>query len=151
MREFVDHTDQEVSGIFVHGLGARPPFRKCRYNEALVPPAFIPSTCVGYFPVTFLPELRFVATADQRKHGAGHHRNVRTPDDFEQTDRVRHLFIAPLVAAHYGGAEHLNLRRLNHHEKRLQVAATGAREILVDNDLAPLWGLSERARSEDEQ
>src|SRR5258708_16774588 len=138
MRIFVNHTDHEVSGIFVRGLGAGPPFRKRWDDEGLVPPALVPSARVGYPSIALLPQLSFLATADQGEHGAGHNRNVRATDDFEQTLRMGYLFVAPLVSTDHGSAQHLDLRRLDQHQKCLQVAATRAAVVLVDTHLAAL-------------
>src|ERR1700730_8847395 len=127
MRVLVDHADEEVSGIFLRGLDGRLPFRKRWDDEGFVPPALVPRARVGYFSIALLPELSLVATADQGKRSAGHNRNVGTADDFEQAERMRDFFIAPLVSADHCGSQHLNLWRLNHYQKRLQIAAAGTR------------------------
>ena len=61
------------------------------------------------------------------------------PDDLEQAQCVRHFFVAPLVPAHDGDAQHVHLRRLNQHQQRLHVAAAGSGAVFVDDDLAARW------------
>src|SRR5258707_7075049 len=99
MRVLAHHPDQEMSGVFLSRLDLGLPFGQRWNDEGLVPPSVIPGTCVGYFSVTLLPQLRFFAAAHQGENGARHHRNVSAADDLEQAQRVRYLFIAPLVSA----------------------------------------------------
>src|SRR5579862_3253292 len=49
---------------------------------------------------------------------------------------MRHFFVAPLVAADDGNAEHFCLRRLYQQENRLLVGAAGTARVLVDNHFA---------------
>src|SRR5258708_3428993 len=124
--------------VFVAGLGGGLAFRKRGHDEWLVPPAIVPRSRVGYFSIALLPHLSFFTAAYQRENGSRHYRNIRPADNLKQPERVRHLFIAPLVSAHNGDPEHLDLRRLNHHENRLQVAAAWPRTVFIDNHFAPL-------------
>src|ERR1019366_10790250 len=106
---------------------------------------------VGHFTVALLPLLRFLAPPDQRKRRAGHYGNVGASHDFEQTQRMRYLFVAPLVAADYRDSQYLDLRRLDHHKKGLQVAASGAGAVLIDDDLAARLGWGEAGHEQEEQ
>src|SRR5258705_8714118 len=49
---------------------------------------------------------------------------------------MRDLFVAPRVPADDGNPKHFDVRRLDHHEKGLQVAPAGASAVLVDNHFA---------------
>ena len=53
---------------------------------------------------------RLFAGAHQWERRAAHHGNIRAAHDLEQAKRVRHFFVAPLVAADHRDAQHLNLR-----------------------------------------
>jgi hypothetical protein len=87
--------------------------------------ALVPGPGEGHFAVSFLPLLCFVAGADQRENGARHYRNVGAADDFEQAEGVGYFFVAPLVSAHHRNSEDFDLRRLDHHQKRLEIASAG--------------------------
>src|SRR3981081_2860820 len=123
-----------MGGIFIGSLGGVLPFQKTGDDEGLVPPAIVPGAGVGHFSVALLPLLRFFVSANQRKHRARDHRNVGAANDFEQAKSVRHLFVAPLVSTDYRDPKHFDLRRLDHYEESLQIAAAGTRAILVDDD-----------------
>src|ERR1700738_4931177 len=112
MRVLVDHTNQEMSGVFIRRFSAGLPFRKRWDDKRFVPPAVVPSTRVGYLSIMLLPELSFVAKAYQGKHGAGNNRYVSTADDFQQPQSVSYFLVAPLVSANHSRAQHLTLRRL---------------------------------------
>ena len=58
---------------------------------------------------------------------------------------MRYFFVAPLVSADHGDAQHFHLRRLDQQRQRLHVAAAGAGTIFVDNDFAPRLAPGERA------
>src|SRR6202158_1359428 len=125
-----------MGGIFIGGLGGELPLRKRGDDEGLVPPAIVPGPGVGHFSVALLPLLRLFVSANQRKRRAGHYGDIGASNDFEQAKRVRHLFVAPLVSTDYRDPKHLDLRRLDNDEESLQVAASGAGAVLVDDDLA---------------
>src|SRR5260370_139437 len=84
--------------------------------------------------------LRFLAAADERKRRAGHYGNVGASDDLQEAKRMRYFFVAPLVSANHRDPKHLDLRGLDHHEQGLQIAASGAGAVLVDDDLAARLG-----------
>ena len=83
MRILVHHADQKVGGVFAAGLGGGLTFRERRHNEGFVPPAVVPGTGVGYFAITFLPQLGFFAAAHQGESSTGHDRNVGAANDFQ--------------------------------------------------------------------
>src|SRR4029077_2681954 len=127
----------------------RLPFGKRWDDEGLVPPAIVPCPGVGHFPVALLPLLRFFASANQRKRRAGRYRDVGASNDFKQAESVRHLFVTPLVSTDHRDPKHLDLRRLDHYEERLQVAATGTGAVFVDDDLAARLGGGKTGREQD--
>ncbi len=49
---------------------------------------------------------------------------------------MRYFFVAPLVPTDNRDPEHFDLRRLDHQQHGLQVAAAGAGAILIDDDFA---------------
>jgi hypothetical protein len=51
---------------------------------------------------------------------------------------MRDLFVAPLVSADNGYAQHFHLGRLNQGQKRLHVTPAGPRTILIDDDFPRL-------------
>src|SRR6202023_3979160 len=59
---------------------------------------------------------------------------------------MRDLFVAPLVSADNGYAQHFHLRRLNQGQKRLHITAARPRTILIDDDFLTLL----RGRGEQE-
>src|ERR1700676_1110567 len=134
------HTNQKMGSIFIGGLSGRSPLRQRGGDEGLVPPAIVPGAGVGHFSVALLPLLRFFASANQRKRSAGHYRDVGASNDFKQAESVRHLFVAPLISTDHRDPKHLDLRRLDHYEESLQITATGAGAILVNDDLAARLG-----------
>src|SRR4029077_19418186 len=125
------------------------PLRKRGDNEGLVPPAIVPSSGVSHFSVALLPLLRFFVSPNQRKRRAWHYGDVGASNDFEQAESVRHLFVAPLVSTDHRDPKHLDLRRLDHYEERLQVAATGTGAVFVDDDLAARLGGGKTGREQD--
>ena len=78
----------------------------------------------------------------QRKHGAGHDRYIRAPNQFQQSQGVGYLFVAPLVPADNRNPQYFHYRRLNQGQQRLHIANAGPRTILVDDDLPALRGES---------
>ena len=122
------------------------------HDEGLVPPAIVPCAGVGDLAVALLPHLRFLAGADQGERCAGHNGNVGASHDFEQAKRVRDFFVAPLVSANDRDPQYFDLRRLDHDQQRLHVAAAGAGAILVDDDFAAGLGCrGENGRREAKQ
>src|SRR5581483_12344400 len=81
VRVFVNHANQEMRGIFAGRVGCGLTFRQRRDNKWLVPPAVIPSTGVSNFPEALLPQLSFVAAADQRKSSTGNDGNIGAPEN----------------------------------------------------------------------
>src|SRR6266851_3237207 len=134
MRILAHHSNQKMGSIFIGGLGGRLPLRKRGDDEGLVPPAIVPGPGIGHFSVALLPLLRFFMSANQRKRRAGHDGDVGASDYLQEAKSMRHFFVAPLVSADYRDPKYLNLRGLDHHEEGLQVAASGTRAILVDDD-----------------
>ncbi len=108
--KLVHLANQEVSRVFVCGLGGGRTFRQGWDDKGFVPPAIVPGAGKGHFAVTLLPELGFFAPAHQREDSSRHHRNIGAADDFEQAQGVRHFFVAPLVSADDRDAQHFNLR-----------------------------------------
>ncbi len=129
-----------MRGIFIGGLACGLAFGEGGHDEGLVPPAIIPRAGIGHFSVALLPLLRFLAAADERKRRAGHYGNVGASDDLQEAKRMRYFFVAPLVSANHRDPKHLDLRGLDHHEQGLQIAASGAGAVLVDDDLAARLG-----------
>src|SRR5580700_7715821 len=145
------HAQQKVHGVFGGWLGGRLAFRKRWHDGWGMPPAVVPRTRVRYLAVAILPELRFRAGANEREFGAAEDRNVRAPDDFEQAQGVRQFLIAPLVPARYGNAQHFHLRRLNHGQQRLHIAAARPGAVFVDDDFAAWLGPRGGRRQERER
>src|SRR5450432_4345840 len=98
MRILVDHTDQKMSRVFRSGLDDWLSFLQWRHHKRLMPPAIVPRPRVRNFSVTLLPELRFLASAEQREGRAFHHWDVRAADNLQQPERARHFFFTPLIA-----------------------------------------------------
>ena len=148
VRILVHHPHQEVRRVFVRGLGSRLPFRQRGHHKWLVPPALVPGARIGQLAVAFLPLKKLFASVHQGKRRAAHHGNIGAAHDLEQAERVRHFFVAPLVAAGHGDAQHFHLWRLDQQSQCLHVAAAGAGTIFVDNDFAARLAPSERARQQ---
>ena len=98
----------------------------------------VPGALVTHGSVEFLPALDLFLAVDQWKHGAWIDLDVRVPGQFQHAQRVRHFFIAPLVAADDGDTQRLNLRRLQHHQHGLLVGRRRAARILIENHFARL-------------
>ena len=145
---FVHHADQKVSGVLIGRLGSGLPFRKLRNYVMLMPPAIIPGTGERDFSISCLPQKRFLTAMHQRKHGSRHNRNIGAANELQQSQGMRYLFVAPLVSADDGYAQHFHLRRLNQGQQRLHVAAAGPRTILIDDDLPALLRESQAIRNQ---
>src|SRR5581483_11106046 len=104
--------------------------------------AVIPSTGVSNFPEALLPQLSFVAAADQRKSSTGNDGNIGAPENLEEAECMGDLFIAPLIAADHRRPTNFDLGRLNHHQQGLHVAAAGGGKVFIDDDLAAGLGQS---------
>src|ERR1022692_37025 len=102
MRIFVDHADQEVSGVLVGGMGSGLPFRELRNYVMFVPPAIIPGTGERHFSIHCLPQKGFLTAMDERKYGSGHDRNIGAANQLQQSQSMRYLFVAPLIPADDG-------------------------------------------------
>src|SRR3984885_14325705 len=134
------HSDQEMRGAFVTGLCRGQPFGERRHDERLMPPPVIPGARVRHFPVTPLPNLTFLAAPHQGECRSRNYRNIGAADDLKQTQRVCNLLVSPLISADHCDPQDFYLWRLNHHQRRLHVAAAGARAVLVDDYFAPQLG-----------
>src|SRR5882724_3862659 len=126
-----------MSCVLVRGLGRRLTLGQRWDNEWFVPPPLVPRSGVRHFSRALLAQFRFVTSMYEREDRSRYDGYICTSDDLEQPKRVRELFVAPRVPAHHRDPKHLDLRRLDHHEKRLQVAPAGSSAVLVDNHLAP--------------
>src|SRR6266550_5442998 len=84
----------------------------------------------------------------KRENCSGNNGYIRTSDDLEQAKRMRDFFIAPRVPTHHCDPQYFDLRRLDHHEKRLQIAAAGSGAVLVDNHFASWLRPGERTHKE---
>jgi len=76
MRIFVDHADQEVSGVLIGRPGSGLPFRQRRNYVMFVSPAIIPGAGKGDLSIHCLPQKAFLAAIHERKYGSGHDRNI---------------------------------------------------------------------------
>src|ERR1700730_9269435 len=72
----------------------------------------------------------------QREDRARPHGDSGPADNLQHAQRMSYLHVPPLIPAYHGDAEHFHLWRLDHQENRLQVAASRACAVLIDNDLA---------------
>src|SRR5215467_14760385 len=103
-----------------------------------MPPAIVPRAGVGDLTKMLLPHLGFLSASDKGKNRARNNRNIRAANNFKKAQRVGDLLVAPLIAGHNCNAQNLYLWRLNHYEERLQVAASRAGAVLID-DHFPSW------------
>ena len=74
--------------------------------------------------------------AHQRESRSEHDGNIGAADDLEQAQGVRDFFVPPLVPGHHGYSQHFHLRRLDHQQDSLHIAAARAGTILVDDYFA---------------
>ena len=71
-----------------------------------------PASLVTEFAVESFPAFRLFFRIEKRELGALNNWNVCTPSDFEQPKRPLRLLLHPLVAAHRGDAQYIELLRL---------------------------------------
>ena len=142
------HADQEVSSVLIGRFGSGLPFRKLRNYVRFVPPAIIPGAGECDFAISCLPQNGFVTAVHQRKYGSGHDRNIGAANQLQQPQSMRYLFIAPLIPADDGDAQHFHLGRLNQGQQRLQIAAARPRTVLVDDDFPTLLRVSQAIRDQ---
>jgi hypothetical protein len=64
--------------------------------------------------------------------------------EFEHTERVGDLLVAPLITGDDGDAEHINIRGLQDEQKGLLVGGSRAAGVLIEDDFARGLGVGER-------
>jgi hypothetical protein len=72
------------------------------------------------------------------KYGSWHNRNIGAANELEESQSMRDLFVAPLVSADDGYAQHFDLGRLHQGQQRLHIAAARPRTVLIDDDFSRL-------------
>ena len=80
MRIFVNHADEEVSGVFVGRAGCGLAFGERRDYVVFVPPARVPGAGEFNFSIARLPQKGFVAAMHERKNGSGNDGNIGAAD-----------------------------------------------------------------------
>src|SRR5271163_773199 len=102
-----------MSGVLIGGLGGGQAFRERGNYVRFVPPAIIPGAGELDFSVSGLPQEGFVAAMHKREDGSGNDGDIGAADQLEEAESVSDFFVAPLVSADYGDAQHLHLGRLD--------------------------------------
>src|ERR1700722_14785073 len=144
VRIFVKHANDEMRGVLFDGLRGGIAFFQVgnfigTVKGATLPVAdrsFVPGSLVADFAVEALPALDQLHAIDQRIDGAGNDGNVGSADQLEHSQRVRHLFVAPHIAADHRDAEDFNFGRLQEDEDRLLVGSGGAARVLINDHFA---------------
>ncbi len=96
-----------------------------------VPRAVVVETAVLFFPKRVIGQC-----ADEGREGAGEDGDFGAAHDFQETQRMANLCVAPVVAGGHADTEHLDLGRVEEHRDGLEVGGGGAERVLVDDDFA---------------
>src|SRR5581483_1663795 len=100
----MDHPDDEMRSVFLRWLGGGLALRHLRNYRGLVPPTIIPGSGVSDLSELKLPELGFVAGANERKLCTGNYGNIGASDDLEQAERVGDFLVEPLISTDHSDA-----------------------------------------------
>src|SRR5580658_7134674 len=89
-----------------------------------------------YLAVFLFPSFRLLFSSYKWILRSRHDRNIRSSDDFEHPQGVRHFLVEPLIARNHRDAQNFSLWRLDQEEHRLLVRSRGSGGVLINDDLA---------------